>query len=442
MGAALIIPQNRGFFRTSVCGLPILTRAVCAFGRSLDTVYILKTPEVPEGYPDELEHELAIRTTKPRVIWLAPGGALPIASGLFVMWQPGVFDYRLCAELLRLPQTAKQIVRCRRPREAEALLWYVGKERCAEVARSLTSGATSMSDLLLAQATDDYDPGERLCDPVLDETARRAVERTLFAGTRKPTDTWIARHFDRYVSNWFTRRLLPLPITPNQVTLISFALGLVGALLILAGMHAVTIIGAVLLVLCIIIDGCDGEIARLKFMDTPSGRKLDFVLDNIVNAAALFAIGAGYYLQSGERFFFYAPLFNATVALACAFPVYFLFYEKDVDPSASADSTSLRAQITQAVMGRDFMYGILFLALFNRAHWFVYLTLGGIGFFFVSVVVMTITRRLDRRPEQAQAARAATSQPLPPLPAASAYRSVDAVSRGHRGGTPGFPAAK
>jgi len=439
MAAALILPQDRAFFEMSVCGVPLLTRAVCAFGRVVDTVYIVKTSLVPAAYPAELEGELAIRAVRPRVVWLEPGRALPMASGLFVTWLPGVFDHKLAVDLLARSKTEDKVVRCHRPDGGATVLWYVGKERCAELARALAQPGPSLGGFLESAATDEHDPGSRLCEPVEDNAARQRVEQTLFAGTRKPTDTWIARHFDRYVSNWITRQLLPYRITPNQVTLISFGLGIAGALLLLLGTHLAAIVGTALLVLCIIVDGCDGEVARLKYMDTPSGRRLDFILDNVVNALALFTIGAGYYLQSGERFFLYAPLFNATSALACAFPVYFLFYQKDAEPKGSDGPKSFNARLTEAVMGRDFMYGLFFLALFNRVHWFVYLTLGGIGFFFASVVVLLAKRRLDRRSAQAQAARSAASLPIPPLPEPSVFRSRDTGTRGRSGTASEYP---
>jgi phosphatidylglycerophosphate synthase len=421
--------------------MPLLTRSVCALGRAVDTVYVLRTPEIPADYPAELESELDRRSQRPRVVWLEPGGALPMAAGLFVVCLPGVFDHKLCRDLLSLPDSDAKIIRCRQPWKQDSVLWFVGKERCAEVARFLAQRPEAVGDFLLSEATDEHVPRERICEVILDERDRLAVEAALFAGTRKPTDTWIARHFDRYVSNWITRRLLPTGATPNQVSVASFVLGIVGALLILAGSHLLTIAGTALLVLCIIVDGCDGEIARLKFMDSPSGRKLDFMLDNVVNALALFTIGFGYYLQSGERFFLYAPAFNAAAALTCAVPVYLLFYRQDVEPAANEPKTT-GARLTEAVMGRDFMYGLFFLALINRVHWFVYLTLGGILFFLASVVILLIKRRLEgtgramgKAAEVLRASQAAGDAAIPYSPPEHGVRARSAAA-------PGYPPRK
>src|SRR5262249_57148695 len=43
------------------------------------------------------------------------------------------------------------------------------------------------------------------------------------------TDGYLAALLDRHLSRWVTRRLVDWPITPNQVTIASIVVGLIGA---------------------------------------------------------------------------------------------------------------------------------------------------------------------------------------------------------------------
>jgi phosphatidylglycerophosphate synthase len=420
MAAALIVPRSRAFFDTVVCGLPLLTRAVCTFGRRLDTVYILRTPAVPDDFQRQLDAALAVRTVRPRVVWLQDASSLPSAGALFVLEQPAVFDPRLCAAIEALPAADERLVRCRRSPTDAGLVWFVGARHTPALVDALAHGEASPGEWLSHRPADDFDPGRMLCDRVEDARAQRQVERVLYAGTRKTTDTWIARNFDRHISAWITSKLLSGNATPTQITLVAFAAGVVGALLIALGSYAAGVLGSALLVASIIIDGCDGEIARLKFLETPGGRRLDFILDNVVNALTLFTVGVGHYFNTGNAFFLYAPMANATAALASAFPVYFLYYQHDSEPADTPSGPKpLSARVTEAVAGRDFMYMIFVLALFDRVYWFVYLTLGGIGFFLASVLFLLVTRQLGLQPRRPAVPRHQPGEPRVQVSAAA-----------------------
>jgi phosphatidylglycerophosphate synthase len=421
MAVGLILPEVASFCEISVCGLPLLTRAVCTFGRTadVDTVYILQTPAVADGYAQELETALAARRFRPQVVWLQHVRAVPPEQALFIVAQPGVFDHRLCAAIEALPGADAGVVRCRQAGEPDGLLWYVGKQSARAFVAAADAEA-SITEWLGRQRTDDFDAGDTLCLRVSDTGSLRAAERQLYAATRKTTDTWIARNFDRHISAWITSWLLPRSVTPTQVTYVAFGLGVLGAVLIALGSYLGSVIGSALLVLSIIVDGCDGEIARLKFLETPSGRQLDFVLDNVVNALTLFTVGIGRYFRTGSQFFLYAPAANALAALASTVPVYLLYYQHESQPAGTdTGPKSLGERITEAVAGRDFMYLIFVLALFGRVHWFVYLTLGGIGFFLASVLVILISRRLGLRPPRRESA-ASRQADAPPVPVATA----------------------
>jgi phosphatidylglycerophosphate synthase len=60
------------------------------------------------------------------------------------------------------------------------------------------------------------------------------------------------------------------------MTLVSLAVGLVGAPFFLSETWGYQLTGALLFLAHSILDGCDGELARLKFLESRTGALLDF----------------------------------------------------------------------------------------------------------------------------------------------------------------------
>jgi phosphatidylglycerophosphate synthase len=107
---------------------------------------------------------------------------------------------------------------------------------------------------------------------------RRLAEEKLDAWLMKSTDGPFAR-MNRKVSIPISRQLIKFPITPNMVSL--FTLGVsfwAGAFFALGG-RANMLIGAILSVIASILDGSDGEVARLTFQDSAFGCWLETVCD-------------------------------------------------------------------------------------------------------------------------------------------------------------------
>jgi phosphatidylglycerophosphate synthase/phosphoglycolate phosphatase-like HAD superfamily hydrolase len=106
----------------------------------------------------------------------------------------------------------------------------------------------------------------------------------------KPHDGFISRTLNRRVSvGLITPLLLRIrpTITPNQVSALSFAVGLVATLCFLL-QHAV--LGGLAIQLASVVDGCDGEIARLKKAQSAFGGFLDAVLDRYTDSFILFGM--------------------------------------------------------------------------------------------------------------------------------------------------------
>jgi len=88
-----------------------------------------------------------------------------------------------------------------------------------------------------------------------------------------------------------TRQLLPTAVSPNQMTLIAALIGLAGVFVAWPGAYWRVLVAALLVQTQSILDGCDGEIARLKHLHSSLGEWLDQVFDDVVNIGFLVAIG-------------------------------------------------------------------------------------------------------------------------------------------------------
>ncbi len=127
--------------------------------------------------------------------------------------------------------------------------------------------------------------------PVLDEASRSEAEATLFRSLGIEADSRVDRMINRRCSRWLTRFLIHLPVTPNQVSLLSLALGLASAWMLWAATPASAATGLALYMLAVVVDHSDGEVARLTFQESAAGEWLDFAVDTLIHALLVLAMG-------------------------------------------------------------------------------------------------------------------------------------------------------
>ena len=136
---------------------------------------------------------------------------------------------------------------------------------------------------------------------VVDEASRRRAERAVFAELLRGDLGFVARYLNKPVSFFITRHLLcRLPVTPNQVTLGAALVGLAGVLLVSSGRPALMVWGFFLAHLQSILDGCDGELARVRFQQSALGEWLDTLVDDGLNIVLFVSIGVGVFRATGS----------------------------------------------------------------------------------------------------------------------------------------------
>ena len=114
------------------------------------------------------------------------------------------------------------------------------------------------------------------------------------AGKKAGDDGYIAAHLNRRLSVPISARLARTPITPTQITVISFLIALSGAAVFTLDRFWTGVVGAVLVQFASVVDGCDGEIARLRHLATARGTWLDTMLDRYADSAVVVALTLGY----------------------------------------------------------------------------------------------------------------------------------------------------
>ncbi len=120
-----------------------------------------------------------------------------------------------------------------------------------------------------------------------------AAEHAFLRQMGKPQDGVISRWLNRPLTRPITRLILKLPITPTNWTLAIFVLPLLTAAFLWRGSYLSIVIGCAIYQLYSMLDGCDGEIARAKFLESKNGGRVDDLCD--ICGALLFvsALGVG-----------------------------------------------------------------------------------------------------------------------------------------------------
>lgn len=121
------------------------------------------------------------------------------------------------------------------------------------------------------------------------EVAR--FEPDLYRGLGTRDDGLVDRALNRRISRRLTRWLVRWPITPNQVSLLSLAIGLLAAWVFWSSSPLRVALGLLLYEASVIFDHIDGEIARLKFLESSLGGHLDFAIDTVIHVALTLAMG-------------------------------------------------------------------------------------------------------------------------------------------------------
>ncbi|MCD6193491.1 MAG: NTP transferase domain-containing protein [Candidatus Aminicenantes bacterium] len=186
-----------------------------------------------------------------------------------------------------------------------------------------------------------------------DVTALRKAKKMLLANLDKATDGPISRLINRKISRFITTWLCKWRLHPNTITILSFILAVAASALFFLGKKELILAGGILTQLASIIDGCDGEIARLQFKKTKFGELLDRTLDRYADAFIIIGLTHAVFLALGNEWVWVIGLIALLGSFMNSYTA--LHYDKIILLRQTKNQTSFR-------FGRDIRLFIIFLA--------------------------------------------------------------------------------
>ncbi len=120
----------------------------------------------------------------------------------------------------------------------------------------------------------------------------RVAEKFLERNLIKKEDGIVSRNLNRKISIPISKILVRYDVfTPNLITLLSFMIGIISGVFFLVKKY---ILAGILAQISSIIDGCDGEVARIKAMRSSFGAIFDAVLDRYADVFIMASIAISY----------------------------------------------------------------------------------------------------------------------------------------------------
>jgi len=106
----------------------------------------------------------------------------------------------------------------------------------------------------------------------------------------------------RRISIRITKYFVRTRVTPNQITVLGFLVGVLAAFCFALGEYTYLVVGAILIQLSFIFDLVDGEVARVESMQSLAGAWLDPVLDMIRTGLLFLGMAFGLWTQTNNVF--------------------------------------------------------------------------------------------------------------------------------------------
>lgn len=288
--------------------------------------------------------------------------------------------------------------------ETRADVWPEIAEYCAahthrdiEELAAVADGTTTETDKWQVRVEDD-------------QSADGAALR-LWSGCRKDVDGIVSRHLNRYISLSISRAIAATSIKPNHISIVTFSLGLLAAIFAGIGGYWWFVLAGITYQANSVIDGVDGELARVRYEFSLLGEWLDTLSDD--NKDVLFY--AGLAIGAWRTWDFPIDGFDATtwlwlggIAVAGKLVSMVAYYTwliankrgdllafewsfEDEETEQSALSSAM-ANLKYLTKNDFIVFFAMVLSFFNVLPYFLFIVAPGQFFIAASVIVQRLTR--------------------------------------------------
>jgi len=125
-----------------------------------------------------------------------------------------------------------------------------------------------------------------------DKDSAKKAEELIFRYVGKTATGWLARVVNSKISLPTSKLLVKTPLTPNMI---SVMINIIGAMCGIFYAIGHPVIGALCMQAATILDRCDGEVARVKLMETKKGQWVDTISDQVTVLSFILGVPIGYY---------------------------------------------------------------------------------------------------------------------------------------------------
>lgn len=144
---------------------------------------------------------------------------------------------------------------------------------------------------------------------------KREANRLLKYAIRRQEDGWVSRKINRPISTRLTFLLAKYDFHPNTITTLALLLTLVGAWFAGSGIYKQIVLGALIFQIASILDGCDGELARLTFRATRFGSWYEQVASSTRYIIFFGALGISAWISTDSKVYLFAVIILAAMAI-------------------------------------------------------------------------------------------------------------------------------
>lgn len=146
----------------------------------------------------------------------------------------------------------------------------------------------------------------------------RRASWDLVKASGKPSDGIVSRHLNRPISMRISLAFLHLPwLRPGHATILTAICALAMFAALISGTTEGLLAGAVLFQLASIVDGVDGEIARVTRRGTRLGATLDSITDGFTNVGFIVGLAVNLAMRGEPLALEFGLLGGASLALGC-----------------------------------------------------------------------------------------------------------------------------